>query len=207
MIHKSFECYKELMNEEIKNRELKINKSLVSGLDEIVRVYEIFLKNTDYLKEIKEIVYTIKNIEDFCHELKKYQNEKNFYCTGFYISKLINNIIKNDEEIILDLTELEKEITDIGRGLKRGRVVIKGYAGEHIGNSMEGGDIVIYGNVGHRLGRNMKGGEITINGYTDDFVGIFMTGGKIYLNGKYESISGLIEGGEIYHKGKLIWPK
>jgi formylmethanofuran dehydrogenase subunit C len=51
----------------------------------------------------------------------------------------------------------------------------------------------------------MKGGRITVNGNTEG-VG-YLHGGEVHLFGDYVEISWLSDGGKIYHKGKLVFPK
>ncbi|MBR9691433.1 hypothetical protein GOV06_01480 [Candidatus Woesearchaeota archaeon] len=114
----------------------------------------------------------------------------------------------------------------VGSMMKDGEILIKGNAGMGVGGLMEGGEIVIKGNaylVGYLmqagkitiegdaldendLGNNMVGGVIIVNGNAGKLIGQNMTGGIIHLNGDYESLSKKIKGGEIYHKGKQIYP-
>ena len=220
-----FGMYEGLFNEEIRDKELKVNIETSIGLEEIIKSYEIFLENefgTYPINRIEKINYTKKDIEYFCYELKEYENHKNFDYSGAYISALINNIIEDEDEVVLDLSGLKKAINYIGYQLKRGQVIVLGNIGLCTGMIMDGGKIIVKGNVDSvrninfgnvvvegdvgNVGYRMKGGEIIINGNAG-YVGGSMTGGKIYLNGGYGEISKQIFGGEIYHKGKLILPE
>ena len=70
---------------------------------------------------------------------------------------------------------------------------------------MFGGEIVIQGDVGPWAGCKMSGGEIVVHGDAEVAIGIEMTDGVIELHGQYRSLSPLIRGGRVYHKGKLIF--
>jgi len=92
----------------------------------------------------------------------------------------------------------------VGDRMKDGKITVNGNAGVWVGFFMENGKITINGNAGDRVGYEMKDGKITIKGNAGDWIGWYMEGGKIHLNGDYESLSNYINGGNIYHKGKLI---
>ena len=69
---------------------------------------------------------------------------------------------------------------------------------------MQGGEFIINGNVGDFLGDDLRSGMIVVNGQAGDFIGSSRSGGEIHLNGDYESITRECDGGNIYHKGKMI---
>ena len=52
----------------------------------------------------------------------------------------------------------------IGRGMTRGRIVVRGNAGMHLGSAMKGGAIVVDGDVSDWLGAEMTGGSIHVHG-------------------------------------------
>ena len=114
----------------------------------------------------------------------------------------------------------------VGEGMASGSIIVKGNAGANAGAYMRGGELVIWGSAdmnagtgmsagtitigrdeGGDLGENMSGGTIIVNGRARDWIGWGMTGGSIQLNGDYVAPSPEISGGQIFHKGKLIWPK
>jgi formylmethanofuran dehydrogenase subunit C len=59
----------------------------------------------------------------------------------------------------------------IGRGMTRGRIVIRGHAGMHLGSAMKGGVIEVFGNVSDWLGAEMTGGAIRVHGNAGGQVG------------------------------------
>ena len=69
---------------------------------------------------------------------------------------------------------------------------------------MKGGELIINGDCVDEVGYVMEGGKITVNGDAGQEVGQHMRGGEIHLNGTYKWISRLVDGGKIFHKGKLI---
>jgi len=162
-----------------------------------------------------------KEITEFSLLLEEHENKTYFEdFTGCYLSALINGSRDKDFKIITNY--LSKNIDDIGYKnrknidvngnvewgvgfeMERGEITINGNVEWGVGFDMEGGKITVNGNAGERVGWEMKDGEITVNGNAGERVGWFMEGGKIHLNGDYESLSGYISGGNIYHKGKLI---
>jgi formylmethanofuran dehydrogenase subunit C len=78
----------------------------------------------------------------------------------------------------------------IGRGMTRGRVLIKGNAGMHLGAYMKGGTIEVSGNASDWVGGEMAGGLIRIGGNAGGQVGAAyrgsrtgMTDGTILIEG------------------------
>lgn len=78
----------------------------------------------------------------------------------------------------------------IGRGMTRGRVVIRGNAGMHLGAHMAGGTIEVEGNTSDWVGAEMRGGLIRISGDAGGQVGAAyrgsptgMSGGAILIGG------------------------
>jgi len=116
-----------------------------------------------------------------------------------------------------------------GDSMKKGRISVEGNAGSGIGDNMLGGTIEIRGNCPD-CGNNIKGGEIIIEGSIIGYVwaltaikggriivrgdveceqiGNCMEAGEIRIGGElYGNISKEIDGGKIFHKGKLIVDK
>ena len=91
-----------------------------------------------------------------------------------------------------------------GDSMKGGEIYVYGDAWQSPGSKMQNGIIHIYGNAGQFVGADMRGGNIYIHGNAGNSVGTGMNSGEIHLNGDYGSISTVIRGGNIYHKGKLI---
>ena len=89
--------------------------------------------------------------------------------------------------------------------MQKGKIHVKGDAGHSMGLHMYDGVILIDGNCSQGyIWFDLKGGTIRIKGNVCGDIGLEMEGGTIYLDGNYESISKDIQGGDIYHKGKLI---
>lgn len=78
----------------------------------------------------------------------------------------------------------------IGRGMTRGRIVVRGHAGMHLGAFMKGGTIEVTGNASDWIGAEMRGGLIRVGGDAGAQVGAAyrgslsgMTGGTILIGG------------------------
>jgi formylmethanofuran dehydrogenase subunit C len=71
---------------------------------------------------------------------------------------------------------------------------------------MRGGEIEVFGNAGNKVGYNMENGRIIIHGDAGKGLGEGMSGGEIHVSGDIKSI-GNVQGGRIFHKGKLIVDK
>ncbi|MBR9691436.1 hypothetical protein GOV06_01495 [Candidatus Woesearchaeota archaeon] len=192
-------------------RKIKAKDSSASresaNLDKIICVYESYLETIfgDF-KRIQSLAASKEEIYKFISLLPKYDKADHFdVCTPTILSILVNKLPEN-KNITLDLTELTRPQSNLGSKLSSRNLVIKGNAGNFLGAEMKSGKITLEGNAGDRVGRDMKGGEIIVNGNAGENIGYGMEGGTIYLNGDYKSLSKLIEGGEIYHKGKRIYP-
>lgn len=199
------------------------------NLEYLVREYEGFIKKAiDYdkaeelYKELKlNTEYLIsKNIEQFSLTLSNYEQLRNFYISGYFISRVIND--SKDEEFRIHTNHLDSLISYLGYKntknmivngdfghcvgylMQNGTITVKGNAGHCVGYSMKNGKITINGNAVDEVGRFMQGGNILINGNAGYCVGLLMEHGTINLNGNYVSSSTEIKGGNIYHKRKLI---
>jgi formylmethanofuran dehydrogenase subunit C len=102
-----------------------------------------------------------------------------------------------------------------GSNMKGGKIHIRGGSGLGVGKDMEGGQIIIGGDVTDTLGEGMIAGHIRIMGNAGEKIGGRcrgfmekpMSGGQIHVEGEIGSISEYIEGGRIFHRGKLIVDK
>jgi hypothetical protein len=92
----------------------------------------------------------------------------------------------------------------IGADMEGGSITIEGNVEGEIGERMIGGSIVVFGNVAGLIGHRMGGGSITVRGDAGYDIGHSMYDGEIRLEGDYRRLAYTIEGGRIYHKGKLI---
>ncbi len=95
---------------------------------------------------------------------------------------------------------------NIGRSMSGGTILIEGNGDDRVGNEQESGRIFIKGHVGKFLGQRKKGGKIEVHGECGSFAGYLMKGGVIHLLQGCDSISQSIKGGEIYSRGKRVYP-
>jgi hypothetical protein len=97
---------------------------------------------------------------------------------------------------------------DVGNGLgtymSGGLIRLFGNSQDFTGSHMSGGSIEVDKNTDHHTGAYMRGGNIIVGGYSGYLVGDQMKRGSIRLNNSFLSMSQDIQGGKIYHKGKLI---
>lgn len=91
--------------------------------------------------------------------------------------------------------------------MRGGRLEIQGSAKSCLGGCMQNGYILVTENVGRHVGQMMEGGRIKILGNAGQYVGLRMEEGQIHILGEYHSLALIIEGGEIFHRGRQIWPK
>jgi formylmethanofuran dehydrogenase subunit C len=111
---------------------------------------------------------------------------------------------------------LDEGADHIGEGLKGGKIIIKGEAGNYLGQKMVGGGIVsgsckdyafrnmrggwgvIQRNAGNHLGIGNDGGRLLVKGNTGDRAGWLMHGGRIKIRGNAGNYLGLLmSAGEI----------
>lgn len=118
----------------------------------------------------------IKNIEVF------HGNEKKKIGDLFDVSG------ENGEEIEI-IGDVSK-VREIGRGMSKGKIYIKGNVGMHLGREMDGGEIIVEGNVDDYLGAEMKSGFIRVKGNAGNLIGATYRGG----NGGMEGGIIIIEG-------------
>jgi hypothetical protein len=94
-----------------------------------------------------------------------------------------------------------------GEDMSGGRIHILGSANKTLGKSMSGGSILVEGDCKGHVGSEMRDGKIVIKGDVKVFIGIGMRGGEIHIDGEIGRMYDSIEGGRIFHKGKLIVDK
>jgi hypothetical protein len=175
------------------------------------------------LKMARKSRYSAKDICAFSLALPEFQGDAFFRIrAGIFLSALINNC--KDQEFVIHTAHLppihfigfdnKKNIVvegdagnRVGVGMKGGSIIVKGDAGMVIGGEMIDGTISILGNAGSHIGYFMQGGSITVGKHAGTEVGRRMHAGEIRLNGGYDEIADYIQGGRIYHKRKLIWPR
>jgi len=156
-------------------------------------------------KEMKEIGYTKNYLKMVIPQIAKIE-EYHKHFLGWYLSGLINQIIRNDDVIEL---ELDTELFGLGACLKKGELILNGVINQNIGRWMEGGRIKIKEKKPvsyqiHFVGAYMKEGLIIIEGDANDFTGTNMEGGKIIVEGDAGCCTGhSMIGGEIIIEGNI----
>jgi hypothetical protein len=183
------------------------------------------MSNDRVLDLLKDFRCSAQEVAAFAVGLAELQEEKNFSDkAGFFLSALI--IYGKDDDYLIPTKHLHNPISYLGRGnngknitvegdvgpllgivMTAGTIVVNGNARSGPGTGMKGGGITVNGNVWADVGSNMEGGSITVNGNVRYNVGYGMKNGEIRLEGDYESLSSNIEGGKIFHKGRLIFSK
>jgi formylmethanofuran dehydrogenase subunit C len=71
----------------------------------------------------------------------------------------------------------------IGRGMTRGRIVVRGTAGMHLGAAMKGGSIEVHGDAGDWVGAEMSGGTIHVRGNAGGQIGAAYRGSMTGMRG------------------------
>jgi hypothetical protein len=177
----------------------------------------LFLSSLINQSEDKDFILHTGSLSDKIYDLG-YKNTKNLMIKGD-IKSCLGRRMKEGKIIIEGncgtysgqfMTGGSIEITgdaddQLGDTMKGGKIIVRGNSGKIAGNFMENGEIIIFGNSGDELGRKMKGGKIVVKGFVGMNIGNAMIGGEIHLNGNYISQSKDIRGGNIYHKGKLLF--
>jgi formylmethanofuran dehydrogenase subunit C len=201
------ELFSGLQSEDEQPKDKKYQVEMNQNLEEIVKKFEkILVYIGDIYEDSLELIkksYSAKDIYEFSIILKNYEKEKGFdYVSGLYLSTLIND--SNDNEFNIYTKHLDILPNYIGYKNNGKIITINGNVSDWLGDSMISGEIIVNGNANGLIGWGIYDGEIIINGNAGDCIGNIMTGGSIYLNGEYESISRIIWGGNIFHKGKQL---
>ncbi|MFX0062040.1 MAG: hypothetical protein ACFFC7_07615 [Candidatus Hermodarchaeota archaeon] len=108
------------------------------------------------------------------------------------ISRKIKNELKDNKEVIISNCTLKK---GIAAGLRRGKIVIKGSAGDYVGTLNSGAKIIIEGDVGNFVGDNMIDGEIVVKGNAGYCAAPYCYGGKVVILGSCGDFSGTMNKG------------
>lgn len=197
------------------NNTLRFAKSL----DEIIEVYHKNNSENPYSRTeigyssakglLIGINFNLKEIEFYFNNI--FQNNSYFSeLSCEFISAMINKIIKDDEEIILNVkTDLE----NLCYKHSKGKITINLSNKSHLYNiaeQMSGGEVIINGNFysTKSVGQSMEGGKIKINNYCPlDIknekisIGENMKSGEIFIDSK-KSFEVSIEKGDLFIKYK-----
>lgn len=166
----------------------------------------------------KSVEYSAKDIGKFCSTLES----EGCFVPGLFVSALANKIFEYGIRVAI---KPKAKIDYLGYMQSKGKLIIKGNAGDSLGEKMEGGEIIVYGNAGNWIGaamwegsitisgnaghsaaNHMEGGEIMIKGNADWHTGFFMHGGKLIVSGRITGRSDAIYGGEVWESGKRVFP-
>ena len=167
-----------------------------------------------------------KVLNQFLKEFEKKdysEDDLGIFISGF-INKNIDLYLKNQlqkgkkkeeiKEVLirLDLRKLKKPLDYLGfKNREKCHLVIKGNVGDRLGREMAGGQIEVQGNCGDWVGDRMSGGKIEIQGNCEHGAGLDMSDGTLIIHGEVENFAdsafSLLNKGQIWHKGKKIWPK
>lgn len=177
----------------------------------ILQDYKDFLFANDFRYEyetldiaIRKLNYTKDDLQPFCDRLKKFECVPYFQWTGAYLSALVNNVIKENEEIILKLPDTIRYMSYMGTHLSKGRLVVEANLGDFTASDLSGGELVVKGSVEDHTGFRMSGGELKVLKNARNYTGPFMTGGKISVRGTAGEHTGYeMKGGEI-HANKIL---
>jgi hypothetical protein len=119
---------------------------------------------------------------------------------GMFVSALVNK--GKDGDYIIHTENHQFSACYLGYKNTK-NITVMGPVGDYAGCILKKGKMVVDGYAGGNLGTGMRGGTIRVKGNAGLYVGEAMEGGKIYLEGDYNSIAEDAHG-RIYHKGKLI---
>jgi formylmethanofuran dehydrogenase subunit C len=97
----------------------------------------------------------------------------------------------------LVIRNAEQQLDYVGAGMRGGKLIITGNAGDFVGGAppgerqgMRGGTIAIYGNAGDRAGERMRRGLILIGGNAGAYCGANMLAGTIFVAGNIGAMPG-----------------
>ena len=100
------------------------------------------------------------------------------YKNKVYLANGINEVIKDDDNVVLDEVLGERFI---GCGFKKGTITINGTPGNALGAYLDGANIIVNGNGQDAVGDTMNDGKIVVHGSVGDTLGYAMRGGKIFV--------------------------
>ncbi len=160
--------------------------------------------------------YSAKDIRDFSFFLVDYEKAGWYiYDAGLFLSALINSSEEENFEIMtvqlskvirfvgFETTKnivIQGSVDQVGKSMKKGKILVKGNAGPFIGEGMHGGEIIVEGNSEQYTGNCMTGGKIIVQGNTGTHTGNWSTGGEIHVEGRIERTGDCCKA-KIYQRG------
>ncbi len=108
-----------------------------------------------------------------------------------------------------DLIEIDRccdRIDGIGRGMKHGRIVVRGDAGAYVAAELSGGRVEVEGSVGPRAAAAMRDGVLTVAGNVGDFLAAPLAGERRGMRGGLVAVSGNagIRAGDRMRRGMIL---
>jgi len=98
--------------------------------------------------------------------------------------------VKGTDSTHITIEKSTDKLINIGQGMTKGNITIKGDAGDFLGQGMKSGTLSVDGNVGSWAGNAMAGGRININGNAGDYVGAGLPGDSFGMNDGLINIKG-----------------
>lgn len=114
--------------------------------------------------------------------------------------------ISGDDAGTLRLAGLHGACHRIGRGMREGRIEVKGQVGDELGREMRGGEIRVSGHAGSGAGMGMLGGYLQIDGSAGDALGGMTPGATRGMNGGVLVVGGNVGArcGERMRRGLVV---
>ncbi len=161
---------------------------------------------TTAVETLKDIQFTVEDIEDMCTEL-----DANAGATtplgapsGLFIAAMCNHT--EERELTLNLRSLTRRWPFLGYRLPRGRrLLLEGDVGDFVGALLEGGEVTVTGNAGNYAGIGMRSGTLQIGYSSGKNTGEGMRGGMLQVQGRIAEL-GKAKQGTIYEGNKQIFP-
>ncbi len=198
---------KNLKEQTVQEKKIKIIRD--PCLDDVFKLYETWMarqrlettRSTFKIASewLKILSVSSKLVKDFSIDLKRYEEQGDFYASGVFLSALINRCREKNVEIKTE--HLSRDLEMLGRSSKKIIKVI-GNVGFNAGYRLEGGELHIEGNALNGVGLEMKRGKIFVRGNAGTNAGAQMTGGEIMIEGDSENSTGyFMHAGKIHVKG------
>ncbi|HEX7044943.1 MAG TPA: formylmethanofuran dehydrogenase subunit C [Burkholderiales bacterium] len=94
----------------------------------------------------------------------------------------------------------------IGAGMRAGRIVVEGDAGDYVAQDMRAGEIIVRGNAGAYAASGMRGGVLRITGNAGDCLGAVHAGARYGLRGGTVIVHGNAgaRAGERQRRGQIL---
>jgi formylmethanofuran dehydrogenase subunit C len=98
--------------------------------------------------------------------------------------------VKGTDSNNISIEKSTDKLMNVGQGMTKGSIIIKGNVGEFLGQGMKNGTLTVEGNVGSWVGNAMSGGRININGNARDYVGAGLPGDAFGMTNGLINIKG-----------------